>query len=171
MIMELTPQDARLSIHPGEWYFGNEYKSLYTILGSCVALSVWHPTLKIGGLCHYLLPVQPGHQSDSDLRRSNSAGRYGKTALFLMKESMLRYAVLTEYQIGLFGGCDTLSNYGIGKQNILYAQHWLQDESLIAAQTDVGGTSSRSLILDMASGAHHVKHYSIQANKPPTTKF
>ena len=34
MTKELTPQDARLSIHPGEWYFGNEYESLYTVLGS-----------------------------------------------------------------------------------------------------------------------------------------
>lgn len=154
MSMELTPQDARLSIHPGEWYFGNEYESLYTVLGSCVALSVWHPTLKIGGLCHYLLPLQPGHQRDL-----GSEGRYGKTVLALLKQAMQRYAAPGEYQLGLFGGCDTLSNYGIGKQNILYAQRWLQDEKLMVTQTDVGGTSSRSLILEICSGTINVKHY------------
>ena len=47
MSKKLTRGDARLNIHPGEWYFGNEYESLYTVLGSCVALSLWHPKLKI----------------------------------------------------------------------------------------------------------------------------
>jgi len=157
---EFTPQDVRLNVHPGEWYFGNEYESLYTVLGSCVALSVWHPTLKLGGLCHYLLPVQPGH-----LREQEHGGRYGKTALELLKQAMLRYAALGEYQLGLFGGCDTTagigSNYGIGKQNILFAQHWLQDENLVAIQTDVGGTSSRSLVFEMLSGVINVKHYAL----------
>lgn len=156
MNTELTPQSARLHIHPGEWYFGGEYENLHTVLGSCVALSVWHPTLKIGGLCHYLLPVQPGHQRDQ-----GSEGRYGKTVLALLKQAMQRYAVLGDYQLGLFGGCDTLSNYGIGKQNIVYAQRWLQDENLVATQTDVGGTSSRSLVLEMFSGTVTVKHYPI----------
>lgn len=158
MSMELTPQDVRLSIHPGEWYFGNEYESLYTVLGSCVALSVWHPKLKLGGLCHYLLPVQPGYQNDK-----GSEGRYGKTALALLKQAMQRYAAPSEYQLGLFGGCDTIlnnqSNYDIGKQNILFAQHWLQNENLTVMQTDVGGTSSRSLMLEIFSGVINVKHY------------
>jgi chemotaxis protein CheD len=156
MSKELTPQDTRLIIHPGEWYFGSEYESLYTILGSCVALSVWHPALKIGGLCHYLLPVQPGH-----LRDRGAEGRYGKTALELLKRAMQGYAALNEYQLGLFGGCDSLSNYGIGKQNILFAQRWLQEENLVVAQTDIGGTSSRSLTVDIFSGVVSVKHYAI----------
>jgi len=160
MSEELTPQDMRLNVHPGEWYFGNEYESLYTVLGSCVALSVWHPTLKLGGLCHYLLPVQPGHTPDQD-----NAGRYGKTALMLLKQAMQRYAAPSEYQLGLFGGCDTMSsgmsNYGIGKQNILFAQRWLQDEKLVVTQTDVGGTSSRSLIFELLSGVINVKHYAL----------
>lgn len=160
MSKELTPQDARLNIHPGEWYFGNEYESLYTLLGSCVALSVWHPTLKIGGLCHYLLPVQPGHLRDKD-----SEGRYGKTVLALLKKSMQRYAMLNEYQLGLFGGSDTLSNnvsnHGIGKQNILFAQRWLQDENLVLTHNDVGGRNSRSLVLELLSGTVSVKNYPI----------
>jgi len=156
MIKGLTSPERRLNIHPGEWYFGNEYESLYTVLGSCVALSVWHPTLKLGGLCHYLLAVQPGTKV-----RPDGAGRYGNTALQFMKEAMQRYASLDEYQLGLFGGSDALSDYGIGRKNILYAQRWLQNENLVAAQTDVGGTSSRSLIFELFSGAVTLKHYAI----------
>ncbi len=160
MTKDLIPQTMKLSIHPGEWYFGNEYESLYTVLGSCVALSVWHPTLKIGGLCHYLLPVQPGH-----LRERGVEGRYGKTALGLLKSSMLRYAPLTDYQLGLFGGCDSfrnnVSHHSIGKQNILFAQHWLRDENLQLTQMDVGGAISRSLTMEILTGTISVKHYPI----------
>ena len=163
-------QSTRLSIHPGEWYFGNEYESFYTVLGSCVALTAWHPTLRIGGLCHYLLPVPPGHQTGSDLARGDGAGRYAKTALAAMQDAMARYASLQEYQLGLFGGSDTLSNYGIGKQNIVYAQHWLGDRSLSLVTEDVGGTSSRSLVLELASGAVNVKHYAMPLSGSPAQK-
>jgi chemotaxis protein CheD len=162
MYKGLTPQDVRLSIHPGDWYFGKEYTSLYTVLGSCVALTAWHPQLKIGGLCHYLLPVIPGSQRATENLLNENAGRYAKTALLLMKESMQRYASLNEYQLGLFGGSDTLSNYGIGKQNIIYAQQWLLAENLAVAKTDVSGLFSRSLVLNMLSGEIEVKSYPIK---------
>ncbi len=161
MMKDLPIQGTRLSIHPGEWYFGNEYDSFYTVLGSCVALTAWHPTLRIGGLCHYLLPVPPGHQGASDLIRSEGEGRYAKTALAVMQAAMLRYAPLTDYQLGLFGGSDTLSNYGIGRQNIVYAQHWLADRKLTVTESDLGGTSSRSLVMDMNSGSINIKHYAM----------
>lgn len=158
---DLPVQGRRLSIHPGEWYFGNEYESFYTVLGSCVALTAWHPTLKIGGLCHYLLPVPPGHQSGPDLMRGEGAGRYAKTALAVMQDAMSRYAPVAEYYLGLFGGSDTLSNYGIGKQNIVYAQHWLADRQLKVHESDLGGTSSRSLVMEMVKGTIHIKHFAM----------
>lgn len=155
-----TTRELRLNIHPGEWYFGRDYDNLYTVLGSCVALSVWHPTLKIGGLCHYLLPVQPKH-----LRVEEDEGRYGKTVLPLFKKIMASYAPLQEYQLGLFGGSDTmlgkLPKHGIGKQNIVFAQHWLEDENLVLTYQDLGGTASRSLMLELMSGVVSVKSYSI----------
>ena len=165
MAMDVMPQDSRLNIHPGEWYFGNEYSSLYTVLGSCVALSAWHPTLKLGGLCHYLLPTLQERE-----RLPETQGRYGQTALAIMKKSMLRYAELTEYQLGLFGGCESFSNYDIGKKNIYFAQRWLQNENLIPDKVDVGGTSSRSLVMELASGDIHIKHYAMQAGSLPINK-
>jgi chemotaxis protein CheD len=168
MVQDLTPQNLRLSIHPGEWYFGHEYTSLHTILGSCVALSTWHPALKLGGLCHYLLPAPPEHKKESSLLQDDGAGRYGKTALLLMKQSMECYAPLSEYQLGLFGGCDTIANGDIGQQNALYGQRWLKDLNLNAIQVDVGGNRSRSLVFDIVSGVITLKHYATQISDLPT---
>lgn len=54
-------QSNRIVIHSGELVFGRGKKSLYTLLGSCVAIAVWHPKLKIGGMCHFALPRRPRH--------------------------------------------------------------------------------------------------------------
>jgi chemotaxis protein CheD len=43
-------------IMPGQWHFGPEQITVKTLLGSCVALTLWHPQRRIGGMCHYLLP-------------------------------------------------------------------------------------------------------------------
>lgn len=165
--MDINPQENRLNVHPGEWYFGRGYKNIYTILGSCVALTVWHPKLKLGGLCHYLLATPPKGLSGSSLINTHEAGRYAESALLLMKQAMLRYAKLNEYQLGLFGGSDSLADYTVGKQNILYAQRWLENEDLELAQSDTGGAFSRSIVLDTDTGIISLKQYAMSSpNKP-----
>ena len=46
-------------LQPGEFYFGEEKTRIRTLLGSCVAVTLWHPKLRIGGMCHYMLPRRP----------------------------------------------------------------------------------------------------------------
>ena len=45
-------------LQPGEFHFGHARTRIKTILGSCVAITMWHPILRIGGMCHYLLPAR-----------------------------------------------------------------------------------------------------------------
>ncbi|WP_323815807.1 chemotaxis protein CheD [Cellvibrio sp. NN19] len=152
------------SIHPGEWYFGAEYERLHTVLGSCVALTVWHPRLKIGGMCHYLLANMPTSRNGGSLQSLGSIGdcRYAVHALAQMKKVMQAYADINEYRLGLFGGGDMFayrSPKSIGQDNIAYACQWLRREKLQPAQTDVGGSISRSLMLILTTGEIQLKHY------------
>ncbi|MES2674766.1 MAG: chemotaxis protein CheD [Pseudomonadota bacterium] len=164
--MEPTPYHPRLNIHPGDWYIGNKYHSIYTVLGSCVSLTAWHPVLKLGGMCHFILPELPKGMTD---REEIKAGRYANTALLLLKNAILKHDSLARFQFGLFGGSDTISHFDIGKKNIRVAQQWLDQENLIARQIDVGGTISRSLILTMSTGTVAVKRYEMQTiNVLPT---
>ncbi|ACE83589.1 chemotaxis protein CheD [Cellvibrio japonicus] len=145
------------SLHPGEWYFGNNYERLHTVLGSCVALSSWHPHYKIGGMCHYLLPLPPGHVSSKQ-----GDCRYALNALEQMKKSMLACAPLDEYRIGIFGGGNMfsfVSPRSVGYENILYARQWLAREKVQLFQSDVGGRVSRSVILVLATGEIQLKRY------------
>lgn len=157
-----------LSIHPGEWYFGVEYERLHTVLGSCVALTAWHPRLKVGGMCHYLLAAQPAVKKAAagrgDVTPSGAIGdcRYANNALVQMKHAMQSYASIAEFQLGLFGGGDMFayrSPTSIGQDNIAYACQWLRREKLQPIQTDVGGAVSRSLMLVIATGEIQLKHY------------
>jgi chemotaxis protein CheD len=47
-------------LQPGEYFWGGERNRVKTLLGSCVAICIWHPRLKIGGMSHCLLPSR-GH--------------------------------------------------------------------------------------------------------------
>lgn len=160
------------SIHPGEWYFGGGYERLHTVLGSCVALTAWHPKLKIGGMCHYLLAVEPAQKAGAPrngVSPSTIFGdcRYANNALAQMKNAMQSYARITEFQLGLFGGGDMFAYRtptSIGQDNIAYACQWLRREKLQTIQTDVGGAISRSLMLVIGTGEIQLKHY--QMNPP-----
>lgn len=148
------------SIHPGEWYFGMEYERLHTVLGSCVALTAWHPRLKLGGLCHYLLSKAANQQL------ATRDCRYAVNALEQMKLAMLSFADPREFELGLFGGGDMFAYNtptSIGMDNIHFAQEWLIREKLHVIRLDVGGTFSRSLTLVIPTGEIQVKHYQMNA--------
>ena len=49
-------QMPEVYLAPGEFRFATSPTRLRTILGSCVAVTLWHPERKIGGMCHYMLP-------------------------------------------------------------------------------------------------------------------
>ena len=148
----VSQNNKRLNVHPGEWYFGREYQEIYTVLGPCVALTAWHPRLKIGGVCHFVLPGAPVTPRRRAREHQDNSSRYAKFALLNMKQAMQGYAPLVQFQLGIYGGSDNLMNYGIGKQNILYVQQWLVDEQQSAHQVDVGGINSRSIILNVLTG-------------------
>jgi len=154
-----APLKPLLSIHPGEWYFGAEYERLHTVLGSCVALVAWHPTLKIGGLCHYLLPVAPAVK-----KVPSDDCRYGDNAFAHMKQSMLTYGHLEDFQISLFGGGDMFAfntPQSIGMNNIACARKWLMREKIQLHQMDVGGSISRSVVLIVPTGELQLKRYAM----------
>jgi chemotaxis protein CheD len=173
--MALVPVIKPLhSIHPGEWYFGAEYTRLHTVLGSCVALTAWHPALKIGGMCHYLLAVEPRKKNDpvapKELRQQRTIVgdcRYAIHALEQMKRSMQAYADINQFQLGVFGGGDMFAYStptSIGHANIAYVQQWLMQEKLKPLHVDVGGSISRSVMLVIPTGEIQLKQY--EMDKP-----
>jgi chemotaxis protein CheD len=148
-------------LEPGQFFFGESDLRIGTLLGSCVAITMWHPRTKAGGMCHYLLPSRgeprPGEQLPD--------GRYGDEALEMFMQEIERINTFREdYQVKLFGGG---SQFQLDAQtgpidvptlNIRAGTRLLAGYGLQAQAEHVGGSGSRQVVLDLANGHVWVRH-------------
>jgi len=147
--------ERSLFLMPGDLFFGHGYQRVRTLLGSCVALTLWHPRRQFGGMCHFVLPGRV-HVAGAPLD-----GRYGDEALMRFVELMAeRNTRPDEFRVGLFGGgamfgytatgCGQSLN--VGARNIEAARRLAAQHGLVIGREDVGGSSYRHLALDLATG-------------------
>ena len=143
-------QDAFL--HPGEFHFGPAPGRIGTLLGSCVAVTVWHPQRLFGGMCHILLPSRrrpPGSLPD---------GRYANEAIERFAYELKSKRVLPEScQVKLFGGGNMFAGTSagkmdIGRRNIEATRQALAAYGFSVMAEHVGGIHRRRLFLDLSSG-------------------
>lgn len=139
-------------LNPGEFYFGGGPRRISTLLGSCVSITLWHPRLRIGGMCHYML---------AERTRPDKApldGRFGNEAFELFLQKLATAGTRpTEYQAKLFGGANMLNGPGgepmdIGPRNVDYGRQWLVDQHIVVMAEHVGGSGRRKVRFDIASG-------------------
>ena len=169
--MNSSPNTIRdVSLAPGEHFFGGGSTRIRTILGSCVAITVWHPKLHVGGMCHYMLPnrrgtrlpsrkgVRPGVCPTGESREL--AGRYADEAVELLVREIRRANTRTaEYQTKIFGGgqmFDLVAGVGvatdIGQRNIEAALQLSREHGFQLAAQQLGGRGHLSLFFDLWSG-------------------
>ena len=67
-------------LYPSAIFASPEPYVIKTILGSCVAVCFWDRVLKIGGMCHYMLPFWNGEGLASP--------KYGNIAIEKLLEKM-----------------------------------------------------------------------------------
>lgn len=141
-----------LNLLAGTLYFGNEPSTVRTLLGSCVAIALWHPQKRIGGMCHFLLPQRPRTQ---DMPRD---GRYGDEAMNYLAEAVKRSGTRPqEYEVHLYGGADTMPDqagvkFNVGERNIETGWQLIDQYGFSLLGVDVGDYVPRTVILDMVKG-------------------
>ncbi|SMC18120.1 chemotaxis protein CheD [Andreprevotia lacus DSM 23236] len=143
----------RIFVNPGEIYFGSGDVHVETLLGSCVAITFWHPVRRLGGLCHFLLPSRlhtPGKAMTRD-------GRYGEEAVqHLLDEVKLHGTRIEDYAVKVFGGGRVFDTEpqkaSIGETNALFAISRLQQLRIPVAVQDITGYGYRYLRFDLGSG-------------------
>lgn len=92
-------------LQPGDFYFGDRDTRIRTTLGSCVSITMWHPRLLIGGMCHFMLPTRSKGKS------ATLDGRYADEAMeMFMREIRTAGTRPVEYQVKLFGGGNMFPN-------------------------------------------------------------
>ncbi len=140
-------------LNPGEIGCGFKNEVFGTLLGSCVAITLWHPKRRFGSICHFVLPSVPDFRMDD--------GKYGTSAFAQQKNDLIRHGVnLRECVAKIFGGGQMFSNSGaqdIGLRNITMARQLVSEAGLTIAAENVGNEGYRRLYFDVETGEVWVK--------------
>ena len=146
-----------LTLLAGQLYVGTTARSVRTLLGSCVAVALWCPRYRVGGLCHYLLPSRKHQQGDP------LDGRFAEEALHLMVYLMHCYGARpSECEAHLHGGADTMPEVGgarfnVGERNIEHGWKLIEHHGFQLVNVDVGDHVPRHVSMDLQSGEVSVR--------------
>lgn len=180
MLTQAPPHTIEIFLQPGGVYFGGRDTQIRTLLGSCVAVTMWHPESQTGGMCHFLLPTRnpPGARCHGRIRempihfpsrRANDAGlldgKYADEALELMFCEVQRNGARAgDYQIKLFGGGNMFPSIPlrrgkhVGQKNVEIVSQLLAHHGLRSSADDLGGLGHRNLIFDIGTGSVWMRH-------------
>jgi chemotaxis protein CheD len=127
-------------------------------LGSCIAVVIYDPVTNVGGLLHYMLP-------ESSLDENKARQRpymFADTGIPLLFQSAYRLgAVKSRLDVAVLGGAqvmDTSEIFNIGKRNHLALRKIFWKAGVLVRHEDVGGTLSRTVRLEIASGRVVLRH-------------
>ena len=139
------------NVLPGAWIVETA-KPVATLLGSCVAVCLYDPALKLGGMNHFMLPeMSKRDHADTDMTLS---GNYAMEAL--LNAMMIKGAKKARLTAKAFGGGAIIkgltAGIGIGERNVSFAREWLSRENIPIAASDFLGPWSRKVVFDPQSG-------------------
>ena len=138
-------------LKPGEVIISANPILISTVLGSCVAVTLYAPLKGVGAICHAMLPnIRP---AEDNLLYVDRAVRY-------IYCKMLEYGCESaDLVVKLFGGAQVLvgtytrENWAsVGEQNIRQARQTLHQLGLVVTKTDIGGNLGRKLFFSIKTG-------------------
>jgi chemotaxis protein CheD len=147
-------------ILPGEYYVTGGDECITTVLGSCISACIRDPQLHIGGMNHFMLPVDTSNGASPWLdAEAGLSTRYGSFAMeSLINNLLMLGAKRSQLETKLFGGARILpSMTDVGERNISFARNWLRSERLHVVGEDVGDVAPRRIIYFPATGKVLVK--------------
>jgi len=137
--------DCRISGAPGQ------VLATYA-LGSCIGLMVHDPGLSIGGMLHFMLPDS---SIDPERRRDNPY-MFADTGIPMLLDRVCGLGAskrrLVVHAVGGAHMMDHECGFEIGKRNYLAARRILWKAGVLLHGEAVGGTSSRTVKLEIGSG-------------------
>jgi chemotaxis protein CheD len=136
------------SVGIGEAAVAAEPAWLTTILGSCIAVTMYSPRLKLGMLSHVVLPHSTGPTA--------YPAKFADTAVPYMLSTMQSRGARPEGLIAkiaggacMFGSCKPMQ---IGDQNVQAVVEALNAAGVRITGQDVGGTGGRRVYFNLSNG-------------------
>jgi chemotaxis protein CheD len=150
---DLWPGAARREyLAPGRLYASAEAVQVTTILGSCVAVCLWDPDCRVGGMNHFLLP-----------EGAPASPRFGESAVPLLVARVLELgAARSGLRAKVFGGASVLEAFRdrsrhIGPRNVEVARAGLLAQAIPVVGEDVGGGLGRKVVFEVQTGCAWVR--------------
>jgi len=163
-------------LQPGDFHFGGADTRIRTILGSCVSITMWHPTRLIGGMCHFMLPFREGASALAP------DGRYAEEAVqMFLRETGAAKTHPSEYHVKLFGAGNMFPGLaknsacgpGTSKEDMRLCRNVSCKNAAIAKSAvtahgftieaeDLGGDGHRQVVFDIWSGHVWVRRPAMQ---------
>jgi chemotaxis protein CheD len=140
-------------LHAGQLYASAERTEIVTILGSCVAVCLYDAWRGIGGLNHFMLPMNG----------PTISSRYANHAFDLLVQQLVALgASRPRIEAKIFGGASllntgTASEWDLGARNVAAARSRLAGERIPIVAEDVGGRRGRKLLFVTSDGAAEIR--------------
>lgn len=121
-------------------------------LGSCIAVCLYDPSVKIGGILHYQLP-----NSTLDTQKAKDKPfMFADTGIYTLYKAMTSMGVTKKFLEVKIAGGSTMKmgpkGFDIGKRNYLAARKFLWQEGLFVDAEDIGGSSPRNVYMNIEDG-------------------
>lgn len=150
-------------LKPGEMRIADQSGIVTTVLGSCVSVTMYNSRLKMGAICHGMMPRW--EEGRDDREKCDKRFKYVDCSIRYMAEAFRSFGIAPrEIEAKLFGGADMFSSYdndqrhiSVGRQNIMTALEVMEEEGLVIQKRDIGGKQGRKLHFYLHTGAVFLK--------------
>lgn len=155
MIKEKEEIYLKHYLYPSALFAHKKPHKVSTVLGTCVAVCLHDPTLNIGGINHYMLPLWNGEGLASP--------KYGNIAIEKLLDKMYQLGSEKKNLIAkVFGGKEAedekTSVFNIGKRNFELALEKLKSENIKIVSQSIGGPYGRKLLYVTDTGEVLMKY-------------
>ena len=121
-------------------------------LGSCLCLTVYDSSSQMGGILHAMLPLSKINTQKAAI----NPFMFVDTGIPGLFQALLENGTSKDHWVVKAVGCGNPMGakdvFKIGERNYRVLQEMLSNEGVRLAAEDVGGTISRKVALDLASG-------------------
>lgn len=146
-------------ILPGEYYVTLHGEMIVTVLGSCVSACVRERELGIGGMNHFMLPLDTSQGRTAWDTGVSAATRFGNVAMERLINDILKLGGRRDrLEFKLVGGGKVLDAVtDVGARNIDFVRDYVRTEGFRVSGEDLGSDHPRKVHYFPAEGKVRVK--------------
>lgn len=149
----------QVNLKSGGLIITSEPKWVITVLGSCVAVTMYCARPRLAAICHAMLP-HPRPETLNGQWPHTERFRYVSHALPQMVEKFLEKRIaIPDIEVKLFGGANILhansdprQDHWVGNANVAAARTFLESGQFSVAAENVGGTLGCKIIFNTHTG-------------------